>query len=142
MIKISLSIFCFFFFVALNAQKATFNLTVTITNLKNTNGKVEIGLYRNPANFAKVGLTYKKIRTTISGNQVSVVFHELEEGLYGVCVFHDENNNNSCDRNYLGFPKEPYGFSNNKRPVFSAPSFESCAIKLDKNKTISIKNSL
>jgi uncharacterized protein (DUF2141 family) len=140
--KITLSIFCCILFVALNAQKATYNLTVTITNLKNTNGKVEVGLYRNAANFAKVGLTYRKIRTTISGNQVSVVFHDLDEGSYGVCVFHDENNNNSCDRSYLGFPKEPYGFSNNIRPVFSVPSFESCAIKLDKNKTISIKNSL
>ena len=139
MIKLTLTIFCSLFFIALNAQKTTFNLTVTITNLKNTKGKVEVGLYRNAANFAKVGLTYKKIRTTISGNQVSVVFKDLIGGSYGVCIFHDVNNNNSCDRNYLGIPTEPYGFSNNRRPVLSAPSFESCAIKLNQNKTISIK---
>ena len=46
--------------VTLSAQKKTYNLTVIITNLKNTNGSVEVGLYRNGENFAKVGLTYKK----------------------------------------------------------------------------------
>jgi uncharacterized protein (DUF2141 family) len=140
--KIILTILVCFMLVSLSAQKKTYNLTVIITNLKNANGSVEVGLYRNGENFAKVGLTYKKIRTTITQNQVTVVFYGLEENKYGVCVYHDENNNNACDRNFFGFPTEPYGFSNNMRPVFSVPSFESCAIKLDKNKTISIKNTL
>jgi uncharacterized protein (DUF2141 family) len=142
MIKLTLTIFCSLFIIALNAQKETYNLTVTITNLKNTNGKVEVGLYQNAANFAKVGLTYKKVRANISGGQVTILFKDLISGTYGVCVFHDANNNNTCDRNYFGFPIESYGFSNNIRPVFSAPSFESCAIKLNQNKSISIKCAL
>lgn len=134
-------IFSCFLVCFCHAQKATFNLTVTVTNLRNSKGMVELGLYRNAENFAKVGLTFKQIRTPFSGNEVTVVFHDLNEGKYGVCIYHDENNNKSCDRNFFGFPTEPYGFSNNIRPVFSIPSFESCAVKLDKNKSITIKNS-
>ena len=140
--KIILTIILCSILAVIQAQKITYNLTVTVTNLKNTNGMVELGLYRNAETFAEVGLTYKQIRTKITEKQVTVIFYQLEPGNYGVCVFHDQNNNKSCDRNFFGFPTEPYGFSNNIRPIFSAPSFENCLIKLDKNKSITIKNSL
>jgi uncharacterized protein (DUF2141 family) len=38
-------------------------------------------------------------------------------------VFHDENNNNKMDKNFLGIPKEGYGASKNKLPFASAPTF-------------------
>ncbi len=137
-------IFLIFFLclVHVNAQKSTNNLTVTITNLKNTKGEIEVGLYKNAENFANPKLTFKKIRAKVTGNKMSVVFHKLEEGLYGICIYHDENNNTICDRNFFGFPTEPYGFSNNARPRFSVPSFESCAIKLEKQTKITIKCTL
>lgn len=140
--KSTIILVCLLIFLSLNVSSQAFNLTVTITNLKSKNGMVEVGLYRNAETFAKVGLTYKQIRTKINNNQVTVIFHALEKGNYGVCVYHDENNNKSCDRNFFGFPTEQYGFSNNIRPKLSAPSFEKCTIKLDKNKTITIKTNL
>jgi uncharacterized protein (DUF2141 family) len=139
--KLSLSFLLLFLLNIFSAQSQTYNLTVTITNLKNTNGQVEVGLYRTPSNFAKVGLTYLKIRTKFTGNQVTVMFKNLAVDDYGVCVYHDVNNNNQCDRNFFGLPTEPYGFSNNVRPLFSVPSFESCSVYLNKNKSISIRNS-
>jgi uncharacterized protein (DUF2141 family) len=38
----------------------------------------------------------------------------------------------------LGVPVEKYGFSNNARETFSAPSFQSAAVTFDKSKWISI----
>jgi len=38
-------------------------------------------------------------------------------------VFHDENGNGKNDRNFLGIPKEPYGFSNNARRKFGPPTW-------------------
>ena len=95
--KSTIILVCLLIFLSLNVSSQAYNLTVTITNLKSKNGMVEVGLYRNAETFAKVGLTYKQIRTKINNNQVTVIFHALEKGNYGVCVYHDENNNKSCD---------------------------------------------
>jgi len=75
--KLSLSFLLLFLLNILFAQSQTYNLTVTITNLTNTKGQVEVGLYRTPSNFAKVGLTYLKIRTKFTGNQVMMMFKNL-----------------------------------------------------------------
>jgi uncharacterized protein (DUF2141 family) len=138
--KYTILLVSFLYIMDVKAQKSSSNLTVIISNLQNTKGEIEVGLFRNAENFADPKFTFKTIRAKVTGNKMSVVFHKLEEGVYSICIFHDENNNNICDRNFFGFPTEPYGFSNNARPIFSVPSFERCSIKLKTNTTISIKN--
>jgi uncharacterized protein (DUF2141 family) len=45
----------------------------------------------------------------------AVVLTNLDPGQYAIILFHDENGNGKLDRNALGVPTEPYGFSNNVR---------------------------
>lgn len=115
-----------------------FDLTVKVTDVKGKEGIIEFALYKDPEKFPKVGKTYRLLRIENSGNSVSATFTDVPEGKYAVCLYHDKNSNNKCDKNLLGIPTEGYGFSNNKRPVFSAPSFEDCSFKLVKDKTITI----
>jgi hypothetical protein len=42
-----------------------------------------------------------------------VVFSNVQPGRYAAIAFHDENGNGKPDKNFLGVPTEPYGFSNN-----------------------------
>lgn len=42
-----------------------------------------------------------------------------------VAVIHDINANRDMDRNMLGIPTEPYGFSRGVRPRFGPPDFEA-----------------
>ncbi|MFI4934115.1 MAG: DUF2141 domain-containing protein [Caulobacterales bacterium] len=49
-------------------------------------------------------------------------------GDYALVVFHDANSNGDLDVGPFG-PREGYGFSNNVRPFFSAPSLESAKFK-------------
>jgi uncharacterized protein (DUF2141 family) len=58
----------------------------------------------------------------IAGNQATQTF-QVPPGRYAAVVIHDENSNMKLDRNFFGIPKEGFGFSNNPRVVFSAPSF-------------------
>ena len=69
---------------------------------------------------------------------MSYSFAELAEGKYAVAVFHDENKNGILDKNYLGIPTEAYGFSNNARRTFSAPSFKEAEVILNSDLAISI----
>ena len=63
-----------------------------------------------------------------AGGGGPVRFEGLEPGRYAVVVFHDSNGNGSLDRNFMGIPREPLGFSQRYRargePAFSEASVE------------------
>ena len=64
----------------------------------------------------------------------------VEPGDYAIAVYHDQNGNGKMDKRMFGIPKEPYGFSNNIKPVMSAPKFSECRFTVgDSGKAISIK---
>ena len=46
-----------------------------------------------------------------TGNRMTVEFSDVDQGEYAVAVFQDLNENETLDKNFLGIPKEPYGFS-------------------------------
>lgn len=54
---------------------------------------------------------------------IVAIFENIPAGEYGICVFHDENANEDLDRNFMGLPREPFGFSND-RGRFGPPSFK------------------
>ena len=137
--KILISLVCIFFSFVSLAQKEEHTLTVKVTSIESQRGVIEIALYKDPQKFAKVGQTYRIVRVKTEGNTIIHDFKDLEEGKYAVCLFHDENNNKTCDKNFFGIPTEGYAFSNNIRPKFSVPTFEECSMRLDKNKTLTIK---
>jgi uncharacterized protein (DUF2141 family) len=48
-----------------------------------------------------------------TGKSVTYIFRGVKPGTYGLSVIHDENDNGKFDTNFLGIPKEGWGFSNN-----------------------------
>ena len=56
---------------------------------------------------------------------------KLKEGQYAISAFHDVNDNKELDTNWMGIPKEKYGFSNNARGFMGPPSFEDAAITVE-----------
>jgi uncharacterized protein (DUF2141 family) len=121
----------------LQAQK--FDLRVTVTAISNAKGLIEFALYKNPEVFTQAGKTHRLARVNAQKGDVSFVFADLEAGKYSIVVYHDENQNKICDKNFFAIPTEAYAFSNNVRPKLTVPSFDDCAINLQQNKSISIQ---
>jgi uncharacterized protein (DUF2141 family) len=136
--RLIFSILMLCFIVSSFAQKQ-YSLTVKVTGIENYNGEIELALYKDPKKFAKVGQTYRLVRIKPDNSTLTHEFKNLDQGKYAICLFHDENNNKVCDKNFIGIPTEAYAFSNNIRPRLSVPTFEECSTYLDKNKTFSIK---
>jgi uncharacterized protein (DUF2141 family) len=65
----------------------------------------------------------------IADLQATEEFH-FPAGKYAVGVIHDENMNHKLDRNFIGIPREGFGFANNPKVGLSAPSFDSAAIQV------------
>ena len=130
---------CAFVFLGLIPANEAYVLTVRVHSIEGKKGVVELSLYNEADKFPKIGSTFRTARLKPNGSELVHKFTDLPKGEYAVCLYHDENSNKTCDRNFIGVPTEAYAFSNNVRPKLSAPDFKSCATLLNKNKTISIK---
>ena len=59
-------------------------------------------------------------------------FEGIPAGTYALVVLHDENMNGKIDTNWIGVPKEGYGFSNDaKAAALRAPSFSDASFVYD-----------
>jgi uncharacterized protein (DUF2141 family) len=99
-------------------------ITVQVFNLKNDKGVTRICLYNNAAAFNGEGKPVQCIAASLSNKNAMAVFENIPAGTYAISLFHDVNNNNKLDLNFVGIPKEGYGASQNKLPFASAPSFK------------------
>jgi uncharacterized protein (DUF2141 family) len=106
---------------------------VKVLNIKNSKGNVACALFESPVGFPWKYLHYAtnimviKIRET----EARFDFIDIPPGTYALVVVHDENMNGKLDTNWLGAPKEGYGFSNDAKAFLSAPSFSAAIFQYD-----------
>lgn len=114
---------------------------ILVTNIKSKNGRLLIGWYNSEKSYnEKNNPLYKKIVDVGKQSEVSVVFENVPPGKYAVSMFLDENGNNKMDTNFMGIPKEQYGFSNNVLPATRAANFKEASFEITQKPTeISIR---
>lgn len=115
------------------------SLTVEVYGFEDNQGVAYVGLYREADDFPRMDAQYKGKTTGISNKSVKVKFTDLPDEKFAIAVFHDRNKNGIMDRNLLGIPTESYGFSNNAREMFSAPSFRSASFNVKSETVIKIQ---
>jgi uncharacterized protein (DUF2141 family) len=107
----------------------TFELTIYFNELSTNDGKLMVLVQNEDEKDVS------KLVLNIANKSAKVSIY-LPEGKYGVIAFHDINNNEELDKNMLGIPTEPYGFSNNARGLLSKPNYEETLVNLNQNKSI------
>ena len=119
-------------------------LRITVDGIRSPQGTILIGLYdslesftraielsdkdgflNDPNRFAAVALKAN------AAMKSAVVLTNLDPGQYAIILFHDENGNGKLDKNALGVPTEPYGFSNNVRGFLGPPAFEEAIMEVN-----------
>lgn len=125
-------IICIALQIASTGVMAQGSLSVTIENVRNSSGKIRVGLFATEDTFLKKAFQ-GEIEAAKEGS-VTVRFPKVPAGEYAISVIHDENANDELDTNALGMPKEGFGFGNNAMGFFGPPSFEKSSLKIeDKN---------
>jgi uncharacterized protein (DUF2141 family) len=135
--KYIILVFLAFWSQNLFAQK--YDLTITVSGMQSTDGEIQIGLYNNKESFPLEDKQYKLFFIDAKEFPGTYIIKDLPEGEYAVAIFHDKNSDKICNTNFLGIPKEDYGFSKNIKPRFSAPTFNDCKVDLKYNMSINIK---
>ena len=75
----------------------------------------------------------------VESESMTIELGEFTAGEYAVTLMQDKNMNGIMDKNMIGIPKEPFGFTKLQSVPFGAPSFEETSIILAKSKTERIK---
>ena len=99
------------------------SLIVKITGLHSGKGQVRIAVFNSAETWLGDHPVYSST-IKVDGQAVVWKIVDVPYGDYGIAVFHDENSNGKMDKNLLGIPLEPYGFSNNQRVNFGAPKWD------------------
>lgn len=132
---------CLFCFILLKsiASSQTYNLEIIVSDIKTMEGEIAIGVFNNESSFLKVNEELKTAKVKINNHTEKHIFTSLPKGKYAISLYHDENKNNKCDLNFIGIPKEGFGFSNNYVPFISSPSFKDSEFYLQKDTSLTIK---
>jgi len=97
------------------------DLEIEIVGLRSSVGQVRIAVFDSEEEWLGTA-THAKV-VDLEGTECRWIVEGIPLGDYGIAVFHDVNENGKNDRNLLGIPKEPYGFSNNVRASFGPPKW-------------------
>jgi uncharacterized protein (DUF2141 family) len=127
--------------ICLAFSSITFGQSKVIANrgsFKNNKGVCRVCLFNNAASFSGKGAPVQCLTIDIKDKSAQAVFLDMPPGIYAVSFFHDANNNNSFDTNFLGIPKEGYGASRNNLPFAAAPTFEGNKFTLPVNSAITL----
>ena len=128
----------FLFFLLSFPSGSSSDININIEGIEVVKGSMFIAVFDDSASFPDFGKQYRDMVLPVRSKELSHTFNDLPNNTYAVAVFHDINDNGILDKNALGIPLEPYGFSRNARARFSAPAFEDAKIELKNNLEIQI----
>jgi len=109
----------------MDAHGQNHSIVIAVSGLHNGNGKVIAALYNSEIGFPKASnKAYKRLSFDIVEDKCIVEFENIPEGVYAISCFHDENNNDKMDTNFIGIPSEGTAASNNAEGVLGPPKFK------------------
>lgn len=125
-------LFALFVFTPIIGQAAhnsgTATLAVQVNGIKNDQGVVRIALFNSQTTYEqkdpKAQGAFKRAALPIKNGVAVWQVKGLPYGVYGIKLFHDEDNSGSLKKSFVGRPTEGVGFSNNPQLSNHAPRFD------------------
>lgn len=103
-------------------------LRIHVDGLRNSTGVVGAAIFKSPDGWPEdmnKALHHWPTPIAAGAREATAVMENLPPGDYGVVAIHDENRNHKLDRNFIGIPKEGFGFANNPHVGLSAPPYKA-----------------
>ncbi|MBV7258654.1 DUF2141 domain-containing protein [Erythrobacter sp. WH158] len=116
---------------AMAAPAAASEVTITVTNMRSTEGVVRACITALEKAFPKCKKDPESLRTVVpAGETVTITFKDVKPGKYAIALLHDENNNGKADRALGMMPKEGYGFSRDAPVRMAPPKFKDAVFDM------------
>jgi uncharacterized protein (DUF2141 family) len=121
------------------------DLTIQVENVLPTGGLVRLGVYDEARYPDDNSVPIASADVSAVAGETTIKLHGLLPGVYAIQTFQDVNANGKMDTSWIGFPLEPFGFSQDATPFLSKPAFSAVKFTLvtgDNNQVIHLQNSL
>ncbi|MBV8055874.1 MAG: DUF2141 domain-containing protein [Deltaproteobacteria bacterium] len=109
------------------ASAGTGTIEAHVIKLRNNHGQVICTLFTPSDKFPDQSHEGMTMAVPIKNKQATCYFRNVRYGNYAIVAFHDENHDGEFNQNWLGLPKEGFGFSDNpgtlRKPVFDDAKF-------------------
>jgi uncharacterized protein (DUF2141 family) len=121
-----------------NSTTAQGVLEIKITNIENGHGTIYIAILDSAEGWLKSDEEFKPFRDITqpvsSTDDLLISVQDLPPGKYAISLFQDLDGDSEMDKNLIGFPKEPFGFS---APMgkLGPPKFKEAAIEFSGENT-------
>ena len=108
-----------------SAQPVQPGIHVEMLGIRNSTGAVACALFEAPEGFPTEFMKFAAnlMMVRVRGAKATCSFEQIPPGTYALAVIHDENRDGKLATNWMGLPQEGYGFSNDAKGAFGAPSF-------------------
>ncbi len=109
---------------------------IKINNVRNTEGSIQIVAFKNAESYENdAPFVRKRFSKNKMKNGAFIATIELPAGIYGIAVLDDENKDKEMNYNFVGMPKEGYGFSHFYHTNLSKPKFSDFVFNLKNEPT-------
>jgi len=107
------------------------SLSVEVRNLESDTGNVRFVLFSKATARSWDSRHVNAGELAVYNRRCVWITPPIPDGVYALAVFHDRNGNKELDKNVLGVPVEPYGFSNDARGTLGPPSIDKAWFAFD-----------
>jgi uncharacterized protein (DUF2141 family) len=116
-----------------SAQPIQPGIHVEMLGIRNSTGAVACALFESPEGFPTEFMRFASnlMMVRVRGAKATCGFEQIPPGTYALAVIHDENRDGKLATDWMGLPKEGYGFSNDAKGTLGAPSFEAASFLYD-----------
>lgn len=105
-------------------------LEIEVMNIEEPIGNLMIAVYSKEDDFLGDKNFAGKV-AKVSKTPSQKVSFQIPFGEYAVAIYQDLNADGELNTNFLGIPKEPYGFSNDSMGMLSPPDFEEASFSFN-----------
>lgn len=125
------------FTVLISSASYSSEVEVEFEELENQKGSIKYLIFNDEKGYPdQVNRSY--LRGEFPASQSELML-DLPDGDYSMTVIHDEDGNGKLNKNFVGLPKEGFGFSNNPRIYFGPPSYEKTRFTVQGPRSLKIK---
>jgi uncharacterized protein (DUF2141 family) len=110
-------------------------LEIQVNQAKSDKGMIRVLIFSKENGFPdQPEKAFKSLSVPPKNKAALFSVTELPVGKYAVSVIHDEDGDGKLNTNAVGYPTEKFGFSNNPKIYFSAPTFDKAAFEFRSEK--------
>ena len=123
---------------ALKSSKLPYRLILNVSEIRNKNGVIRLGIYKNNSTFQeeKPFLVKSFSKDKKIDGKLTFSF-SVNVGEFGIALLDDENENGKMDYSFF-IPQEGFGFSNYFHSGLRMPTFENFKFVVTKNNSTKI----